>query len=166
MAPRLKLEKTTFMLQYPAKLTPDGEYILVTFVGLPVHTFGTDEADALAHAADALETLFMGAIADSEPIPDPPPVPKKFKGKWVTLPALSEAKIELYKAMQATGIATAELARRMGCQLPQINRLLNLNHASRLEHAEQALLAVGKRLTVGFEDVKGSRKAGTRTQLA
>jgi antitoxin HicB len=138
-------------------LTPDGEDILVTFVGLPGCTFGRDEADALAHAVDALETLFMGAIANREPIPDPPSVPKKFKGKWVTLPALSEAKIELYKAMRSEGIGKAELAHRMDYHLPQIDRLLDLSHASRLDQVEQALLAVGKRFTVGFEDVKGPR---------
>jgi antitoxin HicB len=130
------------MMRYPLTLCPDGEDILVTFVGLPVSTFGSNAADALAHAVDALETLFMGAIANRQPIPDPPVVPKKFKGKWVTLPALSEAKVELYKAMLAGGVGKAELAKRMNCHLPQIDRLLDLNHASQLNQIEEALLAV------------------------
>jgi antitoxin HicB len=148
------------MMRYPLTLSPDGEDILVTFIGLPASTFGSDEADALLHAVDALETLFMGAIANRKPIPDPPVVPKKFKGKWVTVPALSEAKIELYKAMLAEKIGKAELARRLNAHLPQLDRLLDLSHASRLDQVEQALLAVGKRLTVEFEDVQGCAGGG------
>lgn len=144
-------------MRYPVKLTREGSDVVVSFPDLPVHTYGADEADALAQAVDALETLFMGAIAYSEPIPDPPPVPKRFKGKRVTLPALSEAKIELYRQMLAEKIDKAELAKRLDAHLPQIDRLLDLNHASRLDQIEQALLAVGKRLTVGFEDAKGLR---------
>jgi antitoxin HicB len=143
---------TTHMMRYPLTLSSDGEDILARFVGLPVATFGSDEADALVHAVDALETLFMGAIVDREPIPGPPKVPKNFKGKWVTLPALSEAKIELYKTMWAERIGKAELARRLDVHLPQIDRLLDLSHASRLNQVEQALLAVGKRLKIVVEE--------------
>ncbi|HTB14452.1 MAG TPA: hypothetical protein VK752_22935 [Bryobacteraceae bacterium] len=46
----------------------------------------------------------------------------------------------------------AELARRLHCPLPQIARLLDLHHGSRLDQIEQALWAVGKRLTISFED--------------
>jgi antitoxin HicB len=140
------------MMRYPVKLTKDGDAIAVSFVGLPVHTFGCDEEDALVHAVDALETLFMGVMASRQPIPNPPSVPKKFKGKWVALPALSEAKIELYRTMLEEKIGKAELARRLNAHLPQIDRLLDLSHASRLDQIEQALLAVGKRLKIVVED--------------
>ena len=72
--------------------------------------------------------------------------------RYVMLPALTEAKIELYRQMRAAGVGKAELARRLHCHLPQIDRLLDLNHGSRLDQIEQALLAVGKRLTISIED--------------
>lgn len=54
--------------------------------------------------------------------------------------------------MRTAKIGKAELARRLHCHLPQIDRLLDLHHGSRLDQIEQALLAVGKRMTISFED--------------
>jgi antitoxin HicB len=98
---------------------------------------------------DALETFLIGLIEDREPIPAASR-PKR-RQRFVTLPALTEAKIELYRQMRAAGIGKAELARRLHCHLPQIDRLLDLGHGSRLDQLEQALLA-GKRLTISFDD--------------
>ena len=45
------------MFDYPVTLTPDGDTVLVTFVDVPeAITFGSSLKDALAQAADALET--------------------------------------------------------------------------------------------------------------
>jgi hypothetical protein len=46
----------------------------------------------------------------------------------------------------------AELARRLNCHLPQIDRLLDLDHASRLDQLESALRAVGKHLHIDIRD--------------
>jgi antitoxin HicB len=139
------------MMQYPVSLVREGSQTLVSFPDFPnVHTFGADEGEALAHAVDALETYLLGMIEDREAIPCPRRV--KRGQRSITLPALTEAKIELYRQMRAAGVGKAELARRLHCHLPQIDRLLNLNHASRLDQIEQALLAVGKRLTISVED--------------
>jgi antitoxin HicB len=58
------------------------------------------------------------------------------------LPALTEAKIELYRQMRGAGLGKAKLARRLHCHHPQVDRLLDLNHGSHLDLIEQALLAV------------------------
>jgi antitoxin HicB len=139
------------MIQYPVTLIREGSKILVSFPDFPnVHTYGDEEEEALARAVDALETYLMGIIEDREVIPEPRRT--KRQQRLVTLPALTEAKIELYRQMRAASIGKAELARRLHCHLPQIDRLLDLNHASRLDQIEQALLAVGKRLTISIED--------------
>jgi antitoxin HicB len=70
----------------------------------------------------------------------------------VRMPPLSVAKVELYRAMRAGGIAKAELGRRLGWHGPQVDRLLDLNHRSKIEHLDQALRAIGKRLEVRVED--------------
>jgi antitoxin HicB len=139
------------MMQYPVTLAREGSKITVSFPDFPnVHTYGDDEAEALARAVDALETYLMGMIEDREPVPDPPRA--KRRQRLITLPALTEAKIELYRQMRAGGVGKAELARRLHCHLPQIDRLLDLKHASRFDQIEQALLAIGKRLKISIED--------------
>jgi antitoxin HicB len=40
-----------------------------------------------------------------------------------------------------------EPARRLGWHAPQVDRLLDLRHASRLDQLDRALRAVGKRLS-------------------
>ena len=139
------------MIQYPVKLIRDGSSTLVSFPDFPgAYTFGDDEDDALVHAVDALESYLMGLIEDHKAIPEPS---RARRGqRLIALPALTVAKLELYRQMRASAVGKAELARRLHCHLPQIDRLLNLAHGSRLDQIEHALLAVGKRLTISFED--------------
>ncbi len=138
------------MTRYPVTLTTENSKVLVSFPDFPtVHTFGDNREDALSHAVDALETYFMGMIENRELIPKPG---RTHNRRTITLPALTEAKLELYKQMRAARVGKSELARRLDCHLPQVDRLLDLNHASRFDQIEHALLAVGKRLTISFED--------------
>jgi antitoxin HicB len=139
------------MLQYPVRLTREGWRTLVSFPDFPnVHTYVDDAAEALTRAVDALETYFIGLIEDREPIPAPGR--SRRRQPSITLPAMTEAKIELYRQMRAARVGKAELARRLDCHLPQIDRLLDLNHASRLDQVENALRAVGKQLMLSFVD--------------
>ena len=82
------------MMQYPVNLVRQGSKTLVSFSDFPnIHTYGDDEEEALVRAEDALETYLMGMIEDREPIP----APYRLK-RWqrsITLPARTEAKIEL-----------------------------------------------------------------------
>ena len=70
-----------------------------------------------------------------------------------SLPPLTDAKVALYRAALSAGISTAELGRRLGWHAPpQIDRLFDLNHHSRIEQIDQALRALGKRLIVSVSD--------------
>lgn len=140
------------MYSYPVTLMPDDNgTILVGFPDLPwVHTFGEDETDASARAVDALESAFIAIIGDREAVPRPS---KAERGAAVvTLPALSAAKVALYEAMREQGVRKTELARRLGWHMPQVDRLLDLRHASRLDQVEAALHALGKTLVVEVRD--------------
>ena len=141
------------MIQYPVCLQPDtNETILVSFPDIPeAHTFGADEAEALARAVDALETAKMMYIEDRKDIP--PPSRIKRGSKSVALPALTEAKVCLYHAMRQAGVRKAELARRLDCHMPQVDRLLDLRHASRLDQLEAALSVLNKKLTIEVVNV-------------
>jgi antitoxin HicB len=139
------------MLAYPVELVQDDGTVFVDFPDVPeAHTDGEDEAGALSRAVDAVETALSMYIEDRKPIPRPSR-PKRGQ-KVVRLPALTEAKIALYETMRTTGAGKAELARRLSCHLPQVDRLLDLAHASKLEQLEAAFRSLGKTLTVQILD--------------
>jgi len=141
------------MHQYEARLRrDDNDTWLVTFPDVPeAITFGRTVEAALQKAVEALEaalSIYMDKRLDI-------PVPSKAHGKrahLVRLPALSEAKVALYSAMRAAGVRKADLARRLGWQKSQVDRLLDLNHSSRLEQIEQALQVLGKALVLDVLD--------------
>jgi antitoxin HicB len=54
----------------------------------------------------------------------------------------------LYQGMRDQDIGKAELARRLGWHLPQVDRVLNVQHRSRLDHMDAALRAIGRQLHV------------------
>jgi antitoxin HicB len=138
------------MLRYPVKLDREGRRVLVSFPDVPgTNTFGANREEALMRAVDTLETMFMGIIADREDIPLPSPAKNR---PCVELPALAEAKILLYRTMRSLGVGKAELARRLGWHLPQVDRLLELRHASRLDHLEQAFGVLGRQLTIQIHE--------------
>jgi antitoxin HicB len=136
------------MRAYPAALTadPDGGFT-VTFRDVPeAITEGDSREEALLRAEDALESALAMYIGAKEPLPvssDP-----KGDEEMVPLSALGMAKTALYDAMREQGVGRAELARRLRWHLPQVSRLLDLRHASRMEHVEAALAALGLRLIV------------------
>ncbi len=93
------------------------------------------------HAVDAFETALSIYIDDRRDIPKPSAI--KRHGKFVTVPALTEAKLALYSAMRAQRVGKAELARRLNWHLPQVDRLLDLLHSSRPDQLEAAFHALG-----------------------
>jgi antitoxin HicB len=135
------------VLRYPVKLSKDtNDTILVDVPDIPeAHTFGEDREEALLRAPDAIESALMCYVDLRRDIP----VPRAGgKGPFVTLPALTEAKLALYAAMRTAKVGKAELARRLNCHLPQVDRLLDLRHNSRLDQLEAAFRALGRSLSI------------------
>ncbi len=138
------------MLCYPVTLTKEHGSMIVTFPDFPeAHTYGDDREEALARAVDALMTIIDAYMKDRQTIPKP----SKIRRECVNVPALMVAKVGLYDAMRTQRIGKAELARRLHWHLPQVDRVLNVHHASRFDQMEQAMAAVGKRLTVRIENL-------------
>ena len=136
------------MRAYPATLIPDpDEGYTVTFRDVPeAITEGDSREEALLRAEDALESALAMYVAGKEPLPVASPVePGEV---MVPLSALGMAKTALYEAMREQGVGRAELARRLRWHLPQVNRVLDLRHASKMEQIEAALAALGLRLIV------------------
>ena len=140
------------MRAYPARFAPEPEGgFTVTFRDVPeAITWGEDRRQALSMAGDALETALSTYVDRRSPLPRPS---KPRRGETpVSLSALGEAKAALYETMRRQGVGKAALARRLNCHLPQIDRLLDLCHSSKLEQVETALAALGKRLVVEVRD--------------
>ena len=133
------------MLSYPIELGRDGGAVLVTSPDFPeLATFGEDRDEAMGRAVDALEEAIAARIHDRKDIPNPSPSGEAH----VLLPTLTAVKVMLYQGMRDQNIGKAELARRLGWHLPQVDRVLNVNHRSRLDQMDAALRAIGRRLEV------------------
>ena len=132
------------MLSYPIALEDDDGTVLATSPDFPeLTTFGDDRDEALARAVDALEEAIAARIHDGRDIPSPS------RGRHrATLPTLTAIKVILYQGMRDQGIGKAELARRLGWHLPQVDRVLDVQHKSRLDRMDAALGAIGRRLEV------------------
>jgi antitoxin HicB len=139
---------------YTIVLTPDDNgTLLVTCPDLPeVATFGEDAEDAMHRAADAVEEALAARISRREEILMPSAASHERHPRSVRLPPLTVAKVELYRAARAQGVSKAELARRLGWHGPQVDRLFDLSHRSTIEHIDQALRVIGKRLDVSVQD--------------
>jgi antitoxin HicB len=136
------------MLDYPVTITPDDNgTLLVTFADVPeAITFGADEGEALLNAVDALETGLSFYVEARKPLPRPS---KPAKGQKTVCPsALECAKLGVYRAMMDQGIKKSELARRLGWHMPQIDRMFDLRHASKLDQLEAAARVLGKSVHV------------------
>jgi antitoxin HicB len=135
------------MFDYPVILTPDDGTMLVTFPDVPeAITFGEDTDEALLQAVDALESALSFYVDDRKPLPTPSK-PKR-RQHTVRPSALECAKLGVYQAMTEQGIKKAELARRLGWHMPQVDRLFDLKHASKFEQIEAAAQALGRHIEV------------------
>ena len=136
------------MLSYPIHLEDDDGTILATSPDFAeLTTFGDDRDEALERAIDALEEAIAARIHTGQAIPSP-----SRGSNRATLPTLTAIKVILYQGMKEQGIGKAELARRLGWHLPQVDRVLDVHHRSRLDRMDAALRAIGRRLEVSARD--------------
>jgi len=135
---------------YPVELIKDDtKTVRVIFPDVPeAITFGDDTDEAMLRAVDALETALAMYVDDKQELPRPSPA----KGRRTVSPGPIEcAKLGIYQGMREERIKKTDLARRLGWHLPQIDRLLDLGHSSRVAQLEQAAAAMGKHLVMSIE---------------
>ena len=133
---------------YPCQLIPDEDGELVaTFPDVPeAITGGSDRAEALAMAEDALATALAGYVHEKLDIPSPSEV---LDGQVsVPVPTVVAAKLALYTAMRTEGITKVELAHRLGVSESAVRKLTNPDHRSHVSQVQKALQAVGRKLKV------------------
>ncbi|NQU97684.1 MAG: type II toxin-antitoxin system HicB family antitoxin [Chloroflexi bacterium] len=141
------------MQSYPVVLTPDdNDTVLVTFPDFPeAATCGDDEDEALLNAVDALRAVIAARMDDREHIPAPS---RPRKGQPVVgVSALVISKVVVYQAMRDRKVTKAELARLLGQNPRQVDRLLDVTHSSRHDQLDRALGVLGKRLDIRVRNV-------------
>ena len=139
------------MISYRVRLEDDEGTVLVTAPDFPeLVTYGEDRDDALSYAVGAFSEAIAARMANREPIPTPS------KGKpsepRVALPLQVELKVRLYQSMDNLGVRKADLARKMDLHRQEIDRLLDLNHATNVAKIERAFAVLGKTLDIKVSD--------------
>jgi antitoxin HicB len=67
------------------------------------------------------------------------------------LSLIAAAKVQLYSALRASGVRKSELARRMSIHKQQVERLMDIEHSSRIEQLESAFKVLELRIVVDVE---------------
>jgi antitoxin HicB len=133
------------MLNYPARIEPDGEGFLVTFRDIPeALTGGATTEEALNMASDALITAMDFYFDDKRTIP----LPSKVQDGEVLieLPSSLAIKVMLLNEILAQRLRPIDLANRMHIKRSEANRLLKLDHTTKIDNLSSAFKALGKNL--------------------
>ncbi len=111
-----------------------------------LHSVGDTVDEALLEAEDGIITAISLEMDMRRPIPvASAPQPGEHV---VVLPVLVAMKAALYNTMIETGTRKADLARRLGVNGPQVDRLLDVEHSSKVEKVELALAQLGRKAQV------------------
>ena len=137
---------------YPVTLVQDeqGQYV-VTSPDVPeAITDGASQQQALREMGEALGAALAGYTIEGRDIPTPSePEPGQ---RLVPVAPLVAAKLALRTALREEGMTNVALADRLGLTEGAVRRLVDPDHASRLDRVVIALAAIGRGLVV--EDLK------------
>ncbi|MCA1778203.1 MAG: type II toxin-antitoxin system HicB family antitoxin [Xanthomonadaceae bacterium] len=137
---------------YPVTLVQDeqGQYV-VTSPDVPeAITDGASQQQALREMGEALGAALAGYAIEGRDIPTPSePEPGQ---RLVPVAPLVAAKLALRTALREEGMTNVALADRLGVTEGAVRRLVDPDHASRLDRVVIALAAIGRGLVV--EDLK------------
>lgn len=137
-------------MHYPAKFQPAPEGgFTVTFRDIPeAITEGDTLDEARDMAADALLTAIDFYFEARRALPQPS---KARRGEQlVSLPASAWAKALLLNELVSQQLRPADLARRMKTTQQDVQRIIDLRHATKIDRLGEALAAVGRRLEVSL----------------
>ncbi|WP_053181112.1 type II toxin-antitoxin system HicB family antitoxin [Pseudomonas thivervalensis] len=139
------------MFEYALETHEEPGCVWLSCAEIPeMHAAGDNLAEALDGVLDAIETALSIYVDERRAIPDGKPGGKT--GHFVLrLPALTAAKVGLWNALLESGMSKAELARRLDVQRPQVDRLVDFLHHSKIENVERALEQLGRRLSLSVE---------------
>ncbi|EIP3426263.1 hypothetical protein LSE82_005130 [Salmonella enterica] len=142
------------MFNYAVKLEhdPDTKSWIATCRDLTLFNSAGDSVDdALLESVDGAIVALSIEIDARRPIPA---ASQPEEGEYVIhLPVLVVMKAALHNAMIATGTRKSDLARSMGMKGPQIDRLLDVCHSSKVETVELALQQLNQTVQISVNKV-------------
>ena len=144
---------------YPCVLNPEeggGFYVVFPDVRGAL-TSGSDEAEALEMAEDALIAAMGGYVYMRRDIPIPSPAADG--QHLVALPPIPAAKLALYTAMRAQGIDEAALGERLGIDVDAVRKLINPDRYTHITRIMEALRVVGRSLIIEDVDLDAGGEA-------
>ncbi len=119
----------------------DGELIATSRDVPEAITSGATEKEALLAMRDALGAALAGYVLEGRKIPAPS---TPLHGEYlVPVAALVAAKLALRSALRDEGISNTELARRLNVSEGAVRRLVDMDHASRIDGVIAALAVLG-----------------------
>lgn len=132
---------------YPAKFEKEDNGYTVTFRDLPeAITCADSEEDAMVMAEDVLLSTVEVYFEMDKPFPAPS-IHKQGE-TLVALPDSVYATVLLHNAMLEQGLTKAAVARLSGIRPPEIQRILNPRHTTKIDTVSHVLSAIGKPLTL------------------
>lgn len=148
-------ETTSVPMHYIAALSDNGSGgWIVRFDNVPeALTEGASREEAVANAVDALEVALLGRMKDGEELPTASkPVGAADRDSIpVTISAQAAAKLAFYETFRKSGLSRSALARKIGKDEAEVRRMLDPYHATKLASLDEAIRAMGQRLTLVLE---------------
>ena len=139
-------------MRYAVELHADTESgsVIVSVPDLPkVHTYGSNENEALVQAVDAVEAWLSYLIGEGEQIDEPSEVGNR---RTISLPIRTTGKIAIYRAMMHQGLNEAALATHLKRPVRWVMSLLDLYADTDIEEIETALNSLGLTMKVNVEE--------------
>jgi antitoxin HicB len=139
------------MFEYALEVHEEPGSVWLSCAEIPeMHAAGDCLGTALDSALDSIETALSIYVDGRRAIPTGHA--GEHAGQVVLrLPALTAAKVALWNTLLESGVSKAELARRLGVQRPQVDRLVDFLHHSKIENVERALQQLGRRISISVE---------------
>ena len=127
---------------YPALFTEDDDGFVVSFPDVPeAITQGSTLAEALINAADALDEAICGYIDAGESLPSPGRT--LANQHQIGVPLKTVLKHHLRIALRQAGISNVALANMLQVNEKEVRRMTDLDHNTKLERLQNALLVLG-----------------------
>jgi antitoxin HicB len=111
-----------------------------------IRATGPTRDEALRRTLEAMLTVIDDAVRARQPIPQGSPAP--LPGPALRVPALVAAKVALHNEMRRRGLRKSAMRQRLKWHRPQIDRLLDVRYASKMDQVEKAFDALGLELVV------------------
>lgn len=130
-------------------MSPDSTQETVR-IAIRTYTDGASESEALREMSDALGAALAGYAVEGRDLPLPSEAGTG--ARLVPVSPLVAAKLALRAAMREEGVTNVALARQLGVTEGVVRRLVDPDHASRLDRVVAALSMIGRGLVI--EDMK------------